>query len=249
MTKLTKLKNIFKILNFLLFSKKNSVRNILIKYPEIVFNNSSDDKDEILRGYFSDLPLNGQKIRKKLVSQIINEFKPNKLIETGTYLGNTLEFLLTFNIPTYSVEINEKYYLIAKSRFINQKNLNLILDSSITFLSNLSNIEDDVFVYLDSHWYEDLPLEQELDILSKFQEIIVLIDDFKVPQSNDWNYDSYGNTNLTLENVIFPNEFKIYFPSYSAKEDGGFMTGCVIIAKGDKAIKILDKSMYLEKYL
>ena len=162
MKKTTKIFNIIKVISILLFKRRNSVRNILIKYPEMIFNNSSDDKDEILRGYFSNLPFNGQKIRKKLVSKIIKEFKPAKLIETGTYLGNTLEFLLSFKIPTYSVEINEKYYLIAKSRFINQKNLNLFLDNSTTFLTSLSNIDEEVFVYLDSHWYEDLPLEQEM---------------------------------------------------------------------------------------
>ncbi len=249
MKKTTKIFNIIKVISILLFRRRNSVRNILIKYPEMIFNNSSGDKDEILRGYFSNLPFNGQKIRKKLVSKIIKEFKPVKLIETGTYLGNTLEFLLSFKIPTYSVEINEKYYLIAKSRFINQKNLNLYLDNSTTFLTSLSNIDEEVFVYLDSHWYEDLPLEQELQILSKLKDVIILIDDFKVPEFDDWNFDVYGNTNLTIENVRFPSEFEIYFPSYSAKQDGGFMTGCVIVAKGEKAIKILNKNHYLKKYI
>ena len=38
---------------------------------------------------------------------------------------------------------------------------------------------------------------------------IVLIDDFKVPE-NDWKYDSYNNTNLTIDSVDIP-VYKSFF--------------------------------------
>ena len=89
MTKIQKILNIIKILKNLLFEKNNEVRNIIIKYPELFFFKSSQFKNEIIRGFYSNTPFNGQVIRKQLVRDTINQLKPDLLVETGTYLGNT----------------------------------------------------------------------------------------------------------------------------------------------------------------
>ena len=248
LSKLQKIINFCKLLNYLFFSKTNSVRNILLKYPDYIFLNSSDFKNEILRGYFDNLPFNGQKIRKKMIDEIFLKLKPNMIVETGTYLGNTLDYFLTFNIPTYSIEMNEKFYYIAKSRFLENKNLNLVLGDSASFLKELKNYEDTILVYLDAHWYSKLPLNEELEAISKFTNAIVLIDDFKVPGKNNWKYDSYNNTNLTIDSVDIPTVYKSFFPNYTPLEDGGLGTGCMLLAKGNNAIDVLSKSPYLEEF-
>ena len=115
---INKIFNLLKVIWYLLKLKTNDVRNIILKYPEYIFLNSSDDKNEILRGFYNEMPFNGQTKRQELVESLIKNFIPDILVETGTYLGNTLQYLLKFDIPTYSVEINEKFYLIAKSRFL-----------------------------------------------------------------------------------------------------------------------------------
>jgi len=248
LSKLQKIINFCKLLNYLFFSKTNSVRNILLKYPDYVFLKSSDFKNEILRGYFDDLPFNGQKIRRKMIDEVILKLKPSMIVETGTYLGNTLDYFLKFNIPTYSVEVNEKFYYVAKSRFLENKNLNLVLGDSASFLKELKNYEDTILVYLDAHWYEDLPLNHELKILSKFQNVVILIDDFDIPNTLGWNFDSYSKTNITLKDISIPESYSIYFPNYKPQDDGGFKTGCLVLVKGSEALKVINKNNYLDKY-
>ena len=245
---INKIFNLLKVIWYLLKLKTNDVRNIILKYPEYIFLNSSDDKNEILRGFYDEMPFNGQTKRKELVESLIKNFIPDILVETGTYLGNTLQYLLKFDIPTYSVEINEKFYLIAKSRFLDNKNLILNHGDSVSFLKSLDKSQKKAFIYLDAHWYNDLPLNEELIYIEQFESAIVLIDDFKIPNDSRWKYDNYGKTDLRIENVNISSKYKKFFPNYSPKEDGGFMTGCLVLGKGEEATKILKNSYLLKEF-
>ena len=171
---INKIFNLLKVIRYLLKLKTNDVRNIILKYPEYISINSSEDKNEILRGFYDEMPFNGQLKRKELVENLIKNFSPNILVETGTYLGNTLQYLLEFDIPTYSVEINEKFYLIAKSRFLDKENLILNHGDSVSFLKSLDKSQKKAFIYLDAHWYNDLPLNEELIYIEQFESAIVL---------------------------------------------------------------------------
>ena len=52
---------------------------------------------------------------------------------------------------------------------------------------------DAVFVYLDAHWQEDLPLAEELRIVaSVWTRCVVMVDDFQVPGDSGYAYDDYG---------------------------------------------------------
>jgi len=115
-------------------------------------------------------------------------------------------------------------------------------------LKELNDFSESVFAYLDAHWYSDLPLNEELTHLALFDETIVLIDDFKVPNNPKWKYDSYKNTDLTLQAVSIPNDFTIFFPNYDPDSDGGSKTGCVFLAKGRVALSVLAEIGYLTEY-
>ena len=112
----------------------------------------------------------------------------------------------------------------------------------------MENYSEEIFVYLDSHWYEDLPLNHELKILSKFENAIIFVDDFEIPNTSGWNFDSYSKTNITIEGISIPESYSIYFPTYKPQDDGGFKTGCAILVKGSKALKVINKNNYLYKY-
>lgn len=243
-----KLYNLLKVYYYLATLKTNDVRNIILKYPEYVFFNTTPKKNEILRGYYSNLPFNGQKLRTKMISKIIESFCPDVFIETGTYYGNTLEFFLKYKKPTYSIEVNEEFYLIAKSRFLGNSNLILIKGDSATELSKINSQENPTFVYLDAHWYSELPLSEELKALERYKDIIIVIDDFKIPGNDEWSYDKYGTTELEIQSITFPEVFELYFPNYSSASDGGFMTGCIVLGKGQKALDVLSSTKELSKY-
>ena len=74
-----------------------------------------------------------------------------------------------------------------------------------------------MFAYLDAHWYENLPLDNELKTLASFKNVIILIDDFMVPNNSSWKHDSYGSTNLNLESVDIQNPFP-FFSIYSLEK-------------------------------
>ena len=73
---INKIFNLLKVIWYLLKLKTNDVRNIILKYPEYIFLNSSDDKNEILRGFYNEMPFNGQTKRQELVESLIKNFIP-----------------------------------------------------------------------------------------------------------------------------------------------------------------------------
>jgi hypothetical protein len=94
---------------------KNLLKNILgeeligyydyIRYPE--YKNSWGG------------PFNGQKIRQQIFLQIINNFKVDKIVETGTYRGCTTEFMSKhFSSKIFTVESNERSYGFSRLRFL-----------------------------------------------------------------------------------------------------------------------------------
>ena len=52
-------------------------------------------------------PFNGQKARQELFCQLLQACRPAVIIETGTYLGSSTEFMAECSrLPVYSVEAN-----------------------------------------------------------------------------------------------------------------------------------------------
>lgn len=244
---INKLKKYFKIFLFILKEKNNPIRNTIVsKFDEFLITDNF--REEILQGYFVNRPFNGQKIRLEIVEIIIKKFKPKKIIETGTWIGNTLEYFLKNEIPTFTAEIEKKYYYFSKARFSENSFLNIFNCNSVEMLEKMNNYTEPVFAYLDAHWYSDLPLNEELSHLALFDEVTVLIDDFKVPNNPKWKYDSYKNTDLTLNAISIPKDFSIFFPNYEPDLDGGSKTGCVFLAKGSRAKSVLAEISYLTKH-
>ena len=128
-------------------------------------------------------------------------------IETGTYLGDSTEYLSNNAQFVYSIEPSKKYYDIAKEKLSHKKNIELINGTSEESLENILKdlISDNVSFWLDGHFsggdtFEGTnhsPVLIELDIikkhLSKYKNIVILIDDFRIfsknyPKANKVNY-------------------------------------------------------------
>ena len=59
--------------------------------------------------------------------------------------------------------------------------------------------EQTLFIYLDAHWEEDLPLAEELAVIARATtRCIVMIDDFQVP-GDGYAYDNYGPGKALVE--------------------------------------------------
>jgi len=195
-----------------------------------------------------DVGFNGQRCRKHIFGDIISAISPDAIVETGTWLGNTTGYMAqTAKRPVYSGELNPRFHAVAKKRLADIKNVRLILKDSRAFLHELAQGELSgkcLFFYLDAHWYEDLPLGEEIDLIaSAWRRFVVMIDDFKVPDDDGYAFDDYGNGKTLGLELLGPamamHSLAAYFPAARSQEETGARRGCVVLAaQGDLTEKL-----------
>jgi len=115
-------------------------------------------------------------------------------IETGTYLGETTSKLSKMYPLVVSIEPDEKLHSFVKMRLKRKSNVELVLGTSETRLSEvLSRVKDgsDVNFWLDGHFSGGftflgenvMPIIQELKVISdnlaRLDSVVVAIDDFR----------------------------------------------------------------------
>jgi hypothetical protein len=62
-----------------------------------------------------------------------------------------------------------------------------------------------ILFYLDAHWNDDLPLEEELELIfSVHPHAVVMIDDFQVPDDPGYQFDEYGPGKALTPALITP---------------------------------------------
>lgn len=171
---------------------------------------------------------NGQFSKQKIFADLCNAFPFDVFIETGTYLGVTTQFLARRGKPVHSVEINEECFQKAKALLRDEALVNLELGNSLKFLSRLTESDlakrDLVFIYLDSHWYDHLPLREEIALIAKnHPRAVVMIDDFKIEDDEGYGYDSYDDaqevTLAFLKEELRQHHWQIFFPSMPSAQD------------------------------
>jgi hypothetical protein len=91
-------------------------------------------------------------------------------------------------------------------------------------------------IYTDSHWYEDLPLADELMIIfSQNDEAVVVIDDFQVPGDPGYGYDDYGPGKALnseyIERIVQQYGLLVGYPTMPSADESGGRKGCVVLAK------------------
>jgi hypothetical protein len=96
-----------------------------------------------------------------------------------------------------------------------------------------------VFIYLDAHWYDDLPLRDECEIiLSSKVESVIMIDDFEVPGDAGYGCDDYGvGKRLSLEYLRPLDDdyyYSIFFPNCKSAKETGARRGCAVIATSQR---------------
>jgi len=151
-------------------------------------------------------PFNNQEGRKEIFRDIIRSFDFDAIVETGTYRGSTTEFLAAESkLSVYTVEFIARNYGFAKARFILNRSIHLQCGDSRVFLTKLVKNRKlkgaSLFFYLDAHWEDDLPLLEEIMVISSgWKRAVIMVDDFKVPDDPGYGYDDYGEgKTLSLE--------------------------------------------------
>lgn len=187
-------------------------------------------------------PFNGQPARQALFREMVAKLRPYAIVETGTHLGTTAEFMAQTGLPVYTIEANPRNYGFVRARFWRTYNMTLLCGDSRSALRKLLDgpLRDlacrTLFFYLDAHWNADLPLAEELEIvLSRHPAAIVIIDDFEVPFNSGYGYDDYGSGKSLTANYIAPivsrYQLQTFYPSTRSSAESGMRRGCVVLAK------------------
>lgn len=185
---------------------------------------------------------NGDVIRTRIIADLFKAAGCTVFIETGTYrAATTILAKRLLSCPVFSCELVWKSWLFAKIRCIPYGELSIVRADSRSFLRRMGTSlgpTETPFIYLDAHWYNDLPLQEELDyVASTWKQCVVLVDDFKVPGRPGFKFDRYGADELCIERfAIDPTKsigcVSIYFPDYDPKLETGARCGYVIFVCG-----------------
>lgn len=191
--------------------------------------------------YLDRLPaFNDQDFRKELFVACTEHFQIGAIIETGTKWGNTTSYLARTEIPVHSSELVRSSFLIAQERLKHFQHITLWNLDSREMLKKLTSLLRDsskvYFFYLDAHWYEDLPLLEEIELIAKnWKHFVILIDDFKVPGDSGYGYDDYGEdkalTTKFIDPVLKEQGLEIFYPSTPSSVETGARRGCAVLAK------------------
>lgn len=194
-------------------------------------------------------PLNGQERRREVVRELARAVEFDLVIETGTYRGTSTEFFRdVFGVPVETVEGSPRFHAYSSRRLAFDSQVRVTLGDSRPFLRQLASTQSDrtVFIYLDAHWEEDLPLREELEIiLSGWRRAVVMIDDFKVPDDPGYRYDDYGSGKALEAEYLpaLPGWALLYPAAQSTEETGAKRGSCVLMSPtlADLALKTLRK--------
>jgi hypothetical protein len=182
-------------------------------------------------------PFNGQCFRQLMYLDLALACNFEAIVETGTFRGSTTRFLAqnSGGAPVYSCEYGPLHFEFAKWRLRGDQNLFLFNLDSRNFIRDLKiSRQAKTFFYLDAHWGADLPLREELNlIIQKFDNFVVMIDDFEVPNDPEYKFDDYGpGKRLSLRD--FPlhqdNGIACYFPARPSCQESGLRRGAIVLA-------------------
>ena len=205
-------------------------------------------------------PFNGQHKRRELFLSLIHTCRPAAIIETGTYMGTSTEFMAKVSkLPVYSVEVDARNFGFARMQLAKHRKVQLSLGESPEFLRNFIARDGAKYMgrpllfYLDAHWAEFLPLSDELAIIfSSLSHAIVMIDDFQVPDDGGYGYDNYGLGRALERSYIAPQvkQFQLaeFYPCTPSAVESGWRRGCVVLTNNRELIDKLSRISLLRQW-
>lgn len=196
-------------------------------------------------------PFNGQPLRLQFFSELLEQFRPEAVVETGTFRGTTTEYKARASgLPVWSVDKSPRHFGFARTRLRRRREVRLRLGDSSSFLGELLSGVDwrgrRCFVYLDAHWDPELPLLAELEtVLRSHAVAVVAIDDFEVPGDPGYGFDDYGPGARLSESLISEvarrHSARIFYPAAPSAKEGGARRGMCVLAARSEALLSLSR--------
>jgi predicted O-methyltransferase YrrM len=171
-------------------------------------------------------PFNGDQIMTRTVDFLLTECGVESFIETGTYLGQTCRHIALQHphLPVTTVETNFDFFDSSRSVLRQYENVKSILGDSAEAVSQLvqAGIEGLPLFFLDAHWYDFLPLPDEIrSIANHLTDAVIVVHDFQVP-AKDYGFDICKGQVIGMEmlmsNIDKNKKYQVYFPDYSYQQ-------------------------------
>ena len=156
-------------------------------------------------------------VKQMAVKQYQRKYKCNILVETGTFLGEMIEFQKNNFNKIFSIELDDALYKRAKEIFHKFDHIELIHGDSAKALKGVvEKLDEPAIFWLDAHYSGGIsakgekvsPILDELEIIfNKNFEHIILIDDARLfKRENDYpemqeviNFIKNKNNNYIIE--------------------------------------------------
>ena len=202
-------------------------------------------------------PLNGQRYRQFVMERLMQS-GCDAIIETGTYLGTSTAFFARHGLPVHTCELRDEYFAAALFQLSGFDNVSQYLMDSRAFLTELAADRSldyqRPYFYLDAHWYDDLPLSDEIKIIrERWDEYFIMVDDFCVPEAN-YNFDRYPNgLELTLAHLdkegVDLSDIAILFPTATHTAETSARRGTLVLTPVKVYERFLKNERSLFRYL
>jgi hypothetical protein len=136
--------------------------------------------------------------KREIIEWYRKKFEPKIFVETGTFLGDTIEYFKNNFEKLISIELSEELARKATQRFFEDKHVKIIQgDSGVVLSSLMFELKSPVLFWLDGHYSSEFfingefiqtaknnkntAINEELDIiLQSLVEAIILIDDARL---------------------------------------------------------------------
>lgn len=191
------------------------------------------------------IPFNGDTFITQEFLKLKKDFLIKNVVETGTFEGQTTNWLSKNFEKVFTVELNTTYLETAKNNCYDLQNITFFNGDSSNIIKDIVELiknERTVF-FLDAHWGDCCPTPSELIEIKKMViKPIIVIHDFYVPGKSHpegmhnqghsgWGWDYYPNFKYNWESIenhiinIYENDYKYYYN----EEVNGARRGCIYI--------------------
>ena len=200
-------------------------------------------------------PFNGQERRQAILGSLFDSYQFDLVIEAGTYRGTTTEYLRNLtSAPIITIEVSGRYYEYSIRRLSGRSGIEVVHGNSPAVIRHIANRPKHdrrakVFAYLDAHWDVNLPLRWEiLELLSGWDSICIVVDDFRVPGDLGYGYDDYGPglaLDVTLLAGLPLTGVALFFPQVPSVDETGHRRGWAVLGRGPDLVDQLSRTVGL----
>lgn len=147
------------------------------------------------------------------INKYRQEYNLNVLVETGTFLGDTVDYFKDKFDHVYSVELSEDLAGRAKNRFKNDLNVHIIQGDSGVVLDDLVNqINQPILFWLDGHYSSEFFVGEDFIKTAKGKINTPILDELRIILKN------------TLIHIILIDDARLFigkydYPTFSELQD------------------------------